>query len=267
MKVRGFTCLQTEDTASAGNKLFIERETFLCKRYETKSAKFLDNGTSIMFNGANIRLIFNGYFITQEDHKSKLSKIAEQKIDKSEFVAQRARGAYIAAVCRPDLTFGFAHASQIVNPDATAFKALKKFIEHAKEQPGVGLKYVSIGTTTAKLVVFSDASFAFNADMTSQLGFVIALADRFENENILHYTSVKSKRVTRSVLASEHFAAVNAFVSASTIRVFLNDLFGRIIPLVLHTNSKSLYDSIKILTERPKSGFLLIYVCYGNRIN
>lgn len=51
--------------------------------------------------------------------------------------------------------------------------------------------------------MFLDASFETDDDLTSQLGFVILLTNNFDSANILHYSSVKSKRVTRSVLAAE----------------------------------------------------------------
>lgn len=151
---------------------------------------------------------------------------------------QRAFAAYIATVCRPNLTFGFVHASQIVNQDARAVKALYRFIDHAKEEPKVGLKYFPIDTASAKSVVFADARFASNTDNPSQLGPIIAFGDRFGNANCLRYTSVKYKGVTQSILASQPFAAVHAFDSASTILVTLNDLFQRIIPLVFNRDSK-----------------------------
>lgn len=40
------------------------------------------------------------------------------------------------------------------------------------------------------------------------------------------------------------FAAVNAFDSFSTLRVILDGIFGKVTPLVLYIDSKSLYDSI-----------------------
>lgn len=42
--------------------------------------------------------------------------------------------------------------------------------------------------------VFIDASFASNVDLTTQLGYVLALADKHELANILHYSRVKSKK-------------------------------------------------------------------------
>lgn len=79
--------------------------------------------------------------------------------------------------------------------------------------------------------------------MTSQVGFVIALVDACGNANGVHYTSVKSRWVKRSVLAAEFFAAIHALDFASTLRAALNELFQRIIPVGLYRDSKCLFDS------------------------
>ena len=59
--------------------------------------------------------------------------------------------------------------------------------------------------------MFVDSLFTNNSDISSQLRFIIIIANETSTKefkftikgNIIHYTSVKSKRVTRSVLALE----------------------------------------------------------------
>ncbi|KAI2619281.1 hypothetical protein GGR54DRAFT_647957 [Hypoxylon sp. NC1633] len=72
---------------------------------------------------------------------------------------------------------------------------------------------------------FVDASFANHEDLSSQLGFLVVLANETMCEdsfaitgNLLHWNSVKSKRVTRSVLASEIYAMVNGVDVAMPLR-------------------------------------------------
>lgn len=71
------------------------------------------------------------------------------------------------------------------------------------------------------MVMFSDASFATNGDITFQLGFVAFPNETFNNPNILLNTNVKSKRVARSVRAAEPFAEIFVLDYASTLRVLL----------------------------------------------
>lgn len=70
------------------------------------------------------------------------------------------------------------------------------------------------------------------------------LTDKYSNASILHYCIVKSKLVTGNVLAAELFAAIQVFDIASNLRETINTCFGCIIPHVIFTDSKSLFDSV-----------------------
>lgn len=62
--------------------------------------------------------------------------------------------------------------------------------------------------------------------------------------NIFHYGSLKAKRVTRSVLASEQFWMVHGFDVPSRICLSVNNILCRIIPLHVYTKSRSLFDCL-----------------------
>jgi hypothetical protein len=68
------------------------------------------------------------------------------------------------------------------------------------------------------LLVFTDAFFANNKDLSSQIGFMIVLTDRNQSVNILYWSSIKYKRVTRSVLASELYALAHGFDIGAVIK-------------------------------------------------
>lgn len=51
-------------------------------------------------------------------------------------------------------------------------------------------------------MIFTDASFV-NVDLHSQIGYVICLVDDHSTANIIHWSSTKCKRITRSVLVAE----------------------------------------------------------------
>ncbi|KAI9038566.1 uncharacterized protein KD926_010611 [Aspergillus affinis] len=74
-----------------------------------------------------------------------------------------------------------------------------------------------------------DVSFANNKDLSSQIGYVIVLADKGNasnttaaNANIVHWSSIKCKRVTRSVLASELYAITYGLDIAFAIKLTLD---------------------------------------------
>lgn len=94
---------------------------------------------------------------------------------------------------------------------------------------------------TAKLIAFVDASFANNKDYSSQIGYVIALADAKGNANIIHWSSTKCKRITRTVLALAHGFDVVATIKATATQVLR---LMETLSLVICTDSKSLYDCL-----------------------
>lgn len=241
---RGITCLQTDDTLHIGNEAFLAKEEKLSREFKCKPKAVLAIDKPLKFNGGIISLERNAVKLSQPQHIAKLSTICEDNVDISAFTTQRARGAYIASMCRPDFTYRFAACSQVVVPKKVHAKRLNEAIESAKEDPNFGLSFVRLDPSSLRVIVFADASFASNEDLTSQLGFVIGLADKHGNANIVHYSSFKSKRVTRSVLAAELFAVVHAFDYASTLRNSVSDMLGRQIAMTVYTDSKSLYDAM-----------------------
>ena len=68
------------------------------------------------------------------------------------------------------------------------------------------------------LLVFIDASFTNNKDLLLQIGFVIILTDRNQSANILHWSSIKCKRVTRSILASKLYRLAHSFDIGAAIK-------------------------------------------------
>ena len=99
---RGAVCLQTDDTAYVCNEAFSQLEEQICKKFDSKAAKFSNESDKVKFNGAMIGLCGDTYYLTQPHHIEKLKQLDTSTASKEEFVEERARGAYIAAVCRPD---------------------------------------------------------------------------------------------------------------------------------------------------------------------
>jgi hypothetical protein len=102
---------------------------------------------------------------------------------------------------------------------------------------------VPLDISSLSLLVFIDASFANNKDLSLQIGFVIILIDRNQSANILYWSLIKCKRVTRSILASELYALAYSFDIGAVIKSTIQRILQlEQLPLILYTNSKSLYD-------------------------
>ena len=103
-------------------------------------------------------------------------------------------------------------------------------------------------------MIFTDSSFTNNYDLSSQIGFVITLVDKDNKANILHWSSIKCKRVTRSVLASELYGMAHGFDTGAAIKATIEKILQlERLPLILCTDSKSLYNClVKLGTTQEK---------------
>ncbi|KHJ33690.1 hypothetical protein EV44_g3111 [Erysiphe necator] len=265
----GIVGMQTDDTLFLADKIFADKE-----QKELKIAKFLAKdreqltiNTPLKFNGGIATLLNNTIMLQQTQQAQNLHLIGTRDIDmpcakgktkkratpKDQYIAQRARGAYIASICQPEASFDLSFAAQVVNPKEDDAKALNKRIQWQIENPKRGLKFVKLELNSLRIITFTDASFANNADMTSQIGYVIVLADSKNNANIIHWSSIKCKRVTRSVLASELYAMALGFDISAAIKATLSKILQKSIPLIICTDSKSLFDClVKLGTTREK---------------
>lgn len=158
-------------------------------------------------------------------------------------------------------------AAQYQDPGENEMKILNNRLKWQKTNKDRGLRYIALNLATAKLFVFVDGSFANNRDFSSQIGYVICLAneegvDSSNKEfimrgNLLHWSSVKCKRVTRSVLASELYAMVHgvdiAIALNTTLKLITTQLGTKDIPTIICTDSFSLYECmVKLGTTKEK---------------
>ena len=123
--------------------------------------------------------------------------------------------------------------------------------------------YASLSSikNTLRLLAFTDASFANNRDLSSQIGYVLVLADGTGRANILHWSSTKCKRVTRSVLASELYGMVYGFDMGASVKSTVDKMLGIELPLVVYTDSKSLYECLVKLGTTQEKRLIIDVMC------
>jgi hypothetical protein len=293
----GIIGLQTDDTLLLADKDFAtEEERELLKvGFLTKEREELTTTNPIKFNGGQLTLQGNSLTLTQGQHCQNLRAVSLETADltsargvvrkqiptRGQYVAQRARGAYVATVCQPEATFNLLTAAQVTEPTSDDIKKLNKLLERQKENSLRGLTFVplKVGVTPKvrvtpkigetpnsevplRLVIFTDSSFANNADYSSQIGYIIALADNEDNANILHWSSTKCKRVTRSTLASKLYGMVNGFDIGAAIKKTIENI-TKIdnLPLLLCTDSKCLYECLVKLGTTHEKRLMVDIMC------
>ena len=73
-------------------------------------------------------------------------------------------------------------------------------------------------------MIFTDSSFANNHDLFSQIGFISTFIDKDNKANILHWSSIKYKQVTRSILASKLYRMAYRFNTGAVIKVTIEKI-------------------------------------------
>ena len=105
---------------------------------------------------------------------------------------------------------------------------LNKRLEWQIKNMDRGIKYITLDLEQVKLFIFINGSFANNKDFSSQINYLIILANKTEetNEfaikgNLIYYSSIKSKRVTKSVLAFKIYGIVKSVNIAIVINIII----------------------------------------------
>ena len=264
----GMVGMQTDDTLILATPEFsaMEDEKIRQANFRCKPKLILSPTQHLDFNGTKLTMDDNRMITVQQKGQSnKINTIDATLPDYPQ--KQRARGAYLASICQPEATFDLSTAAQTQNqPNQEDCAKVNKRLNWQKKNPTRGLRYIPLDLKTARLIVFVDSSFANNRDFSSQIGFVVTLANEEANANasqfkihgnILHWSSTKCKRVTRSVLASEIYGMVDGFdigiVLSSTLQLITDQLDCPRIPLVICTDSYSLYEClVKLGTTKEK---------------
>ena len=278
----GIVGMQTDDTLFIGTPGFRDMENNALV-YKAKDVSKLTTESPLNFNGCRTSTDGTTYSVKQKGQAKRLALIPTSEDNYKEiYVRQRARGAYIASICQPEASYDLSRAAQTTEPEAADCAELNKRLQWQIENLDRGLEYVEIDLKNAAIYVFVDGSFANNKDLSSQIGYVICLGnERRVNDsftlkaNIIHWSSTKCKRITRSVLASEIYGMVSGFDMAFCITQTVNQIINSLcsicnldlqsIPLILCTDSYSLYESItKLGTTAEKRLMIDIMALRGS---
>jgi hypothetical protein len=122
---------------------------------------------------------------------------------------------------------------------------------------------LDVNQNQLKLMIFINAAFANTFDLHSQIDCVICLIDCVicliddVNVNLIHWSSIKCKRVIKSVLAAELYAMINDFDVEAIIKSIIERMLHITLSLILLTDSKSLYDCLVKLDTVAKKRLII----------
>ena len=165
-------------------------------------------------------------------------------------------------MCQPEAAYNLSIAAQAVELTKKDVKALNKRIQQQIKNAAKGLRFVQLNKDlkSLQLLVFTDASFANNKDLSSQIGYILVLANN-TNANIIYQSSTKCKRVTRSVLASKLYRIAHGFNIRASIKSIIDKVLRIDLPLILCTDSKSLYECLVKLGITQEKRLMIDIMC------
>ena len=143
----GIVKFQIDDTLMLTDEAFAAEEKNAIKKFLTKSRSCLTSTETIKFNELKIALhsfsneSFHAYItLRQEVHIGEISLIKQQTTSSTsnrgvvrenlgtndQYVAQRAKNAYLTFLCQPKASFDLSYAAQAINPSADDIISLNK---------------------------------------------------------------------------------------------------------------------------------------------
>jgi hypothetical protein len=111
-------------------------------------------------------------------------------------------------------------------------------------------------------MIFTDAAFANTLDLHSQIDYVICLTNDVYI-NLIHWSSIKCKRVVKNVLAAKLYAMINDLDVEAIIKSIIEHILKlkNSLSLILLTDSKSLYDCLVKLNTIAKKRLMIDLMC------
>lgn len=242
-----------DDVISAGTREFENESHVTETKFDCKPREY----DSFRFAGIYIQKLADGHILHQKSYIERL-KTLPNTATYTEFRSTRARLTWIQYT-RPEISAVVNFLSQITEKSfgKDKIKMLNDAIQFLKKHPDRGLKMIKLDTQSIHIKAFSDSSFANNIDLSSQLGFIILLCDKFDNCNVIYYSSHKSRRIVRSVLGGEIYAFADAFDVAYIIKRDLEIILDQQTRLQMFTDSKSLFDIITKCTSMTEKRLLI----------
>jgi hypothetical protein len=151
-------------------------------------------------------------------------------------------------------------AAQIINSKEEDAKRLNHRLKWQLNNLTKEIRFVSLNQNQLKLMIFTDAVFVNTIDFHNQIDYVICLIDDV-HINLIHWSSIKCKRVIRSVLAAKLYAMINDFDVEAIIKSIIERMLHIFLSLILLTDSKSSFDCLVKLDTTNEKQLMIDLMC------
>lgn len=112
--------------------------------------------------------------ISQSLHAHNCFLLDHSHFKKAAYISHRAKGAYIANICRPDAFNSSSKYAKIRDPKIEDVKLINRVITSMKTNREYVHTLQHLDDTSVKIIVLADVSFTSNEDRKSHLGLIIA---------------------------------------------------------------------------------------------
>jgi hypothetical protein len=186
----GIAAILVNDTLMTDNKHFAKAEELMHRNYGVGQTLTVTNGSLIKFGGVQIGRDPDGtLLVSQEAYIEKLSNIkADLHNDTPSMRIARSKVSCFATWTRPDAAFAMGRLSQKTpeNINSEATKSCNDLNDYLKKTVKRNLIFCKLDVKSLHVVFHSDASFAGNLDLSSQIGGIILLKDKNGDAHVLH---------------------------------------------------------------------------------
>lgn len=131
---------------------------------------------------------------------------------------------YIILICQMQAIYNLSHVAEVTDPTHNDITNPNKRLKWQLNNISCGLIFARLAPTFLKIVAFTDSFFTNNRDLSSQIGYIIYLANAFHIANILYSSSIKYKRITRSVLAGELHGMAHDFDLGAVTKAMISKM-------------------------------------------
>jgi hypothetical protein len=191
----GISAILVDEILMTDNKHFAKAEELMHSKYDMEQTQTVPNGSQIKFGGVQIGRDPDGTL--RLSHQAYIENLSNIKADLHNDIAsvRTARGkvSWIATWTRPDAAFAMGGPSQITseNINSEATKSSNDLNDNLKKTVKRNLIFCKLDVKSLHVVFYSDASFADNLDLSSQIGGIILLKDKHGYVHVLLWFSKK----------------------------------------------------------------------------